>query len=227
MERAIAREEGAMPRRASGVPRKRPPRPLTITENLPEDDRQLYDHCNAGWTAAKEDTQHFPSLPNVAAMDQGLKNLRSTLDAAPNGGTVEKEAVKTAATVVRSLWGQFAAYAETALRSLPVEATPPILASVMLYKSNRGRHKPKPPLAAKHGATSGTAIVTALAILRALTYTFEWSSDQVNWSAQTTGKAKIALSGLTPGKTYWFRVRAFLRDGTTTDYVPAVSLIVI
>jgi hypothetical protein len=35
------------------------------------------------------------------------------------------------------------------------------------------------------------------------------------------------FTGLTPGKTYWFRVRAFLRDGTTTDYVHPVSLMVI
>jgi hypothetical protein len=40
------------------------------------------------------------------------------------------------------------------------------------------------------------------------------------------GQTRAAISGLTPGKLYWFRARAFLRDGTTTDPVGLVDLIV-
>jgi hypothetical protein len=43
----------------------------------------------------------------------------------------------------------------------------------------------------------------------------------------TWGKTRLVITGLTPGKVYWFRVRAFLRSGTTTDPVSAVSLMVV
>jgi hypothetical protein len=200
---------------------------LIIAQHLPKDDAELYQHCEAGWTAMKADTAHFPSPPSGPAMDTALANLAAALKDEPNGGPTETAAVKAAATAVRDLWGQIAKYAQTVLRTLPVEQVPPILADVLLYQSQAGKHGPKPPLAAKHGATSGTAIVTALAILNALTYGFEQSVDQVTWATTTSSKTRVTIGGLTPGKTYWFRVRAFLRDGTMTDYVGPVDLIVV
>jgi hypothetical protein len=116
---------------------------------------------------------------------------------------------------------------QTCLRKIPIEDTPPILAGVRLYRSRVGSKKPKPPLRAKHGPVSGTAILDALAIFHALVYTWEWSVDQLAWSSTTSGGTRVALDGLVPGKLYWFRVRAFLRDRTTTDHVPAVSLMMI
>jgi len=92
--------------------------------------------------------------------------------------------------------------------------------------SLRGTRKPKPPLAVKQ-RMSGTVTVAALAILNALTYDWEWSVDQATWATTTTGAANATLTGLTPGKTYYFRVRAFLRDGTETAYVGPISLMVI
>jgi hypothetical protein len=56
-------------------------------------------------------------------------------------------------------------------------------------------------------------------------YIWELSLDQTSWSSTTTGKTQATLTGLTPGKTYWLRVHAFLRDGTTTTPVPAISFI--
>jgi len=216
-----------MPRKSSGVPKQKPLRPLNVATHLPSDDEQLFTHCSAGWAAMKADKAHFPSPPMAAQLDSALTALGAALPAAANGGMAEKAAVKTAALKVRSLWSELAKYAQTVLRTLPVEDTLPILANVLLYKSNAGAHHPKPPLAAKHGATSGNVVVAALAIPRALTYTFEWSLDQQAWSTTTLGQARVTITGLMSGKVYWFRVRAFLQDGTTTDYVHAVSLVVI
>jgi hypothetical protein len=166
---------------------------------------------------------HFPSLPNVAETDAALKELGDALPLAANGGKVENDAVRTAATKVRALWGQLAKYARLALRALPIEETPPILAGVLMAQSHQGQHKPKPPIDAVHGAVSGLMIVTVLAIAHALHYTFEWSLDQQNWSSLTQGKTRAIIDGLTPGKVYWFRVRALLRNGTTTDPVGPIS----
>jgi hypothetical protein len=211
-----------MPRKTSGAPR-----PLFLAEHLPAAPAGLNVHCTAGWTAMKADTQHFPAPPATAEMDTALASLDAALKAQPNGGHVETAAVTAAATEVRALWGLNAGYAQKVLRTVPVEQVPPILAAVLLYQSQKGRKNPKPPIAARHTATSGSVLVTALAIQHALNYVFEWSLDQAVWSSMTWGKTRLVITGLTPGKVYWFRVRAFLRSGTTTDPVSAVSLMVV
>ncbi len=216
-----------MPRKASGIPKERPPRPLVIAEHLPKDAVALNVHCTAGWTAMKADTQHFPTPPATAEMDMALTTLDAALKAKPNGSHAQIAAVTTAATTVRELWKLNSAYAQKVLRTLPVEQVPPILANVLLYQSQQGKKGQKPPIAAKHGATSGTVLVTVLAIAHALSYAFEWSADQTTWSSMTWPRTRVTISGMTPGKVYWFRVQAFLRSGTTTDPVPAVSLMVV
>ena len=215
-----------MGRKATGVPQAKAPTPLIIAEHLPRDPADLCNHVEAGWTAMKADTAHFPSPPATAELDTALTNLGGALKDVPNGAPTDTKAVKTAATVVRELWGLNARYAQKVLRALPVEQVPPILASVMLYASQAGNKPPKPPIQAKRAATSGSAVVILLAVAQALTYLYEWSVDQVTWQSMTAGHTRVTIAGLTPGKLVWFRARAFLRNGTTTDPVGIVDLIV-
>jgi hypothetical protein len=45
------------------------------------------------------------------------------------------------------------------------------------------------------------------------------STDQLTWSdCGETAQSLTTVQGLTPGKTYYFRVRCFLRDNTKTNY---------
>jgi len=215
-----------MTRKASGVPKEKPPTPLLIAEHLPRDPTDLYNHVDAGWTAMKADTAHFPSPPATTEMDTAIANLGTALKAVPNGSPTDTAAVKAAATAVRELWGLDARYAQKVLRALPVEQVPPILANVLLYASQTGKGRSKPPIQAKRAATSGSAIVILLAVAQTLTYTYEWSLDQVTWQSMTSGHARVTITGLTPGKLYWFRAHAFLRNGTTTNPVGLVDLIV-
>jgi hypothetical protein len=159
-------------------------------------------------------------------LDTALTALGTALRGEPNGGPVDTEAVKTAATTVRELWGLNARYAQNVLRKLPVEQVPPILANVLLYQSHSGKKAPKPPIQAKRGKTTGNAIVILLAVADAIHYVFEWSLDQQTWQSMTWPKTRVTISGLTPAKLYWFRARVFLRDGTTTDPVGLVDLVV-
>ncbi len=215
-----------MTRKASGVPQEKPPTPLIIAEHLPADPAALGYHVGAGWAAMKLDTAHFPAPPETATLDTALTNLGNALNAVPNGGKTETATVKATATVVRELWGSNARYAQKVLRTLPVEQVPPILANVLLYRSQTGKKKPKPPIQAKRGATSGSALVILLAVARKLTYTYQWSADQITWQSLTAGRTRVTITGLMPGKLYWFRAVAFLQDGTTTDPVGLVELIV-
>jgi hypothetical protein len=209
------------------MPRKQKQQtPLIIAEYLPDNPTDLYNHVEAGWTAMKADTTHFAAPPATSELDNGLTSLGTALKDVPNGAPTDTAAVKTAETTVRELWGLNARYAQKVLRTLPIEQVPPILANVMLYQSQVGKKPPKAPIEARRAPTSGSAIVILLAVAQALTYTYEWSLDQVTWQSTIGGKARITISGLTPGKLYWFRARAFLRDGTTTDPVGLVNLIV-
>jgi hypothetical protein len=216
-----------MARKATGVPKEKPPTPLIIAEHLPGNPADLYNHVNAGWAAMKTDAAHFPSPPATAEMDTAVTNLGSALKAGPNGAPTDTAAVTAAATAVRELWGLNARYAQKMLRTLPVEQVPPILANVLLYASQQGKKPPKPPIQAKRAATSGSAIVILLAVAQTLIYTYEWSLDQVTWQSMTSGHTRVTIAGLTPGKLYWIRARAFLRNGTTTDLVGTVDLIVV
>jgi len=216
-----------MPRKKSGAPKQRPPRQLSVATHLPDDDEALFTQCSAGWAALKANTATFATpTPGSPQMDNALTALGSALLAAQGGSDAQKGAAKNAARTVRNLWGQLAKYVEGVLRAGPITAAPEILASVLMYVSQRGAHKPKAPLAVKQ-MVSGTVKLIALAILNAQTYDWEWSVDQVTWSAMTTGEANATLTGLTPGKTYYFRVRAFLRGNTQTAYIGPVNLMVI
>src|SRR5262249_37187996 len=147
----------------------------------------------------------------VQQMDATLVTLSSALEAAPGGTEAQKQAPYAAATAVGLLWAQIATFVQGALRTVPPANIPPILASILMYASKSGARTPKAPLAAAHGDTSGSVKLVALAIAGALSYEWEWSLDNLSWSTSRTGEANTTLSGLTPGKMYYFRVRAFLR----------------
>jgi hypothetical protein len=46
------------------------------------------------------------------------------------------------------------------------------------------------------------------------------------WHQMEMGKARFTVAGLAPGKPSWFRVTAFLRDGTSQQHVTGAPLIV-
>jgi hypothetical protein len=217
-----------MPRKKSTTPKEKPPKELILAAHLPEDPAELLAHCTAGSTYIYANPAKFPSpSPAATALNLVLAALSSALSAAPGGSPADKKAVKAAAKNVRTNWGQLLQYAEGVLRGVAPADVPPILANCMMYVSNAGAHKPKPPLAAEHAGVSGSVILIALAIAGALTYEWQWSLDQVTWSNSRSGESRTTISGLIPGKQYWFRVSAFIRGNTTTDPVGPVSLIVI
>jgi hypothetical protein len=214
-----------MPRKKSSVPRARPPRTLIIATLLPSEPAALLTHCTAGSAGFKAEAAVLGTPSTLATLDTALVTLGSVLQAAENGTPPESAAVKVAADNVRTLWGQLATYAQGVLRAGPSTAAPPILAAVMMYASRVGTRKPKAALAVTQGP-SGTVKLVALAILNALIYDWDWSLDQVVWSCSRTGEANTTVTGLMPGKTYYFRVRAFLRGNTTTDYEQTISFMV-
>ncbi len=152
----------------------------------------------------------------------------AAIQAEKNGGEAEKKAVGALAKKVRQALGRLCGYVESVVRNLPLDQAPALVASVLMHISAVGTRKPKAPLEVDdEGAPSGTVYLIALAILSAVHYAWEWSQDGQNWLVGlTTGQAHATAAGLTPGKLYYFRVHALLRDGTMSTYTPTVELIV-
>jgi hypothetical protein len=217
-----------MPRKKSGVPKEKPPKELTLAAHLPKDPAALLAHCTAGSSYIYNTPATFPTPnPPASQVNAALAALSSALTSAPGGSDAQKQAVRAAAKKVRGLWGLLVPYVESVLRTQNAADVPTILASCLMYVSNIGNRNPKAPLAAEHTGTSGSVKLIALAIADALTYDWQWSLDQQNWSTSRSGESQTVISGLIPGKQYWFRVTAFLRGNTTTDPIGPVSLFVV
>ena len=208
--------------RKSGSAPKRTKR-TNVASLLPRSPQPLYARCTAIWQAVKADTVHFTTpYPPAAQIEGDLTALGTALQTAEGGDSAAKAAVTPAAQKVRQDFRQLREYVQGVLQGLPPEEVPPILAAILLYESMVGIRAPKPPLAIKQGL-SGSVILYALAILGALTYEWDLSADQgVTWTVfGKTGQAQITITGLTPGKVYYFRFNTFQRDGTSTEYVIA------
>jgi hypothetical protein len=201
---------------------------LRVALRLPADDTQLHTHCSASWGVIKQDLAHFPApSPPGSEIEKDLDELGNTLLKAEGGDPAAIAAARAAAAKVRSDFELLGKYAQNALRAVPIADARAILTAVLMYPSNVGKRPPKPPLEARNGEASGTALLIALAIADALVYHWEWSLDQVSWSAAPpTGRSRGAVAGLTPGKVHYFRFRVFKRDDSMSEPSHAVSLMI-
>jgi hypothetical protein len=189
-----------------------------IALHLAPDPEGLYTQCSAQLTQVlAQPTVFVTPNPPAAVLTPALANLWSAIQADQGGGPVAHSALVAAAVKVRQLFTQFGKYAEGVVLAAPVEEASAIIRSVNMYESNVGKRAPKQELAIKHvTGVSGAVLCIAAAIAGALTYTFESSLDQVTWSTGIqTGKVRGTITGLTPGKVYYFRFLAFKKDGTT------------
>ncbi len=109
-------------------------------------------------------------------------------------------------------------------KATPADAAAVIVGAGLSVKKRTKRNKP--PIRVVQGPNSGTAWLELLRVARIATYFWVYSTDQKNWSsAPETMKAKLLLTGLTPGQTYYFKFRALTRKGPV-DYSQIVSLFV-
>lgn len=223
----IRRKSGSA-KKPAGSKKKKSKGPR-IALRLPRDAEALYVRCVAILAAILADPARFVTpYPPATEVNDDLKALALALQAAVGGGVAETTAVEVAAAKVRQDFELLGKYVQTVVRAGPIEDAPAIISSVLMFESNLGKRPPKAELAARHGETTGTAVLTALAVLSAVAYFWEYSLDQTSWvSAGPTGQAQRTLTGLTPGAAYYFRFRALKRDGSMTNDSQIVRLIVI
>jgi hypothetical protein len=221
--------ETVMSKKKSGSPTpKKKTKAPRIALHLPGDAPGLFTRGTAIWAAVKADSAHFASpYPPAPEIEADLAALGEALQKAEGGSAADTAAVEVAVAKVRQTFELLGKYVQSIVRAGPIEDAPAIISSVLMYESAVGKRPPKPPLEARQGTTSGAVLLIALAMAGARVYYWESSLDQQSWTAagQSPG-TRFTVAGLAPGKVYFFRFRAFTRDGEMTEYSPVVSLMV-
>ena len=87
-------------------------------------------------------------------------------------------------------------------------------AIAVLKAGNKVTLHDKAQLSVKQGSVSGTVVLSAKAAGKRAAYGWQYSTDQKTWtSLPPTIQAKTAVSGLTAGTMYYFRVQPLLPTG--------------
>jgi hypothetical protein len=217
-----------MARRKGAAPRPREPLALHVATKLPTDNGAMCIHVDASWTIIKADTVHFTTpFPSASVMDACIQTLNGALTSLEDGAAGAQAAVEAAAKDVRHNYGLLAGYVGSVARTMPPAQGAALIEAVLMYVSAVGKRAPKGPLSVKEGPTAGVVLFIAAAIPDAVQYTYEVSVDNVTWTMGVqSARTRASLSGLVVGKLYYFRMVAFLRDGTTTNPTPTVPFTV-
>jgi len=167
----------------------------------------------------------FPTpTPTVAALDAALSDLHAAetvaLSRAKGSATVRNDK----RTVLISLLQQLRGYVQSV-----ADATPENGASIIESAGLKVRKISAPgkrAFAAKPGALTGSAIVTAATAGPRSSYEWQYSTDGgKTWVfAPATTQGKTTVAGLPSGTTVQFRYLAVTPKGGQGDWSPAVSM---
>jgi hypothetical protein len=152
----------------------------------------------------------------IAPYDQAVKDAKNKI---PGAVDARREARKLAVNAAEKL----RANVQDAVNAHP-ELAATIVDGVKMKLRKVPAHS-KADFAVTDGTVSGAALLKAKAVLRAILYFWEVSTNQTSWVVSDTPQAHTLISGLTVGQTYYFRFRARTRKGTT-DYSQIISHVV-
>jgi hypothetical protein len=166
-------------------------------------------------------------VPTPAAIAAVLKAVGDALPLAEGGDAIPVANLRGAADTLHATWTLVTKFCEVALRSVPIDHIPAILAQIQMTASGSGHNlTPKPPINAKQLA-SGVIRIDVLALAAVVAYFYEFSVDQTTWlPGIQTGRTDGTISGLKPGTLYYFRFRCLKTDDTYTDYSEVTNLLV-
>jgi hypothetical protein len=161
---------------------------------------------------------YITALAAAATAYQAAMQAMGTTKDVSEARNAAKQGVKDALAHVKD-------YVNSVVEKLPPDQGMAAIESAGLNAEKRSTYQ-KPPLEIKYGGLAGSVLIVALAAAKSAMYYFEYSADGKSWSAcPSVMKCKTALSGLTIGTTYYFRVHAQTRKGLT-DLSNVVSFVV-
>jgi len=173
-------------------------------------------------------------VPSHGQLDKTYSAYRDDLHAASSGDRVKISQRETSRAALEALLKTLAPYLEMVAQG---DTTKLMRTGYDLRKDIvRGTNTNPPPVPdgfiAKHNALSGSVILHASSVSSANGYEAYYTDgdphDEAGWKDAGTfpGCNRIEIAHLAPGKTYWFRIRAFNSNGYGAWTDPA-SLIVV
>jgi hypothetical protein len=206
---------------------------MSITEAFPEAVLLIPKGHDAslgyarGVVASIKGSPYFnPPPPELATLEADADAYDVANAAAHNGGRLERAERKAARKKVvkdlRHLRDRVQGVAEA--QGMPADAATVITSAGMRVKKVTKYNKP--PVSVRDGAVSGSVVLDALRVAKIAMYYWQLSENQQEWhDIPETMKAKLVVTGLTPGKVYYFRFRAMTRKGPV-DFSQVVSRMV-
>lgn len=168
--------------------------------------------------------KYFPSpTPALAAVTAHIDALNAAQVAMQSQRSIG--ARNAAYAVVLADLHALKAYVQQVADANPVNAPSIIISAGFAVKRPTSRHKPS--FEVRQGDVSGLARLLARSLGKRVVYFWQLSEDdKQTWKMlPETLAAETSVSGLTPGKTYYFRFRVTTKDGQM-NWSDAVSLLV-
>ena len=187
--------------------------PIAVAK-LSNDPVEVASRAEGVSDAIDRDKVHFPNgLPIIQKTREDIAQLLAVIKVATSGAigtaTARDSQMKLVKRDVDHLVDEVQRVADT----LPVEEAKVFIIQMALFVSEVGHRGPKAEIAVDDGENSGSVVVTAGSLGKYVTYYFEYSLDQATWTrAPDTHHTKIEITGLTPGKLYYFRFRALVGE---------------
>jgi len=195
---------------------------------IPRSDPAALAFCNSilAKTDPTQNADFKPTPPELAKLATDAAAYATAISTARGGGTAATKVLKAARKKVVADLGhvrdRVQQVAET--KATPADAAAVIVGAGLSVKKRTKRNKP--PVRAVQGPTSGSAWLELLRVAKIATYFWVFSLDQKTWTnVPETMKAKLLLTGLTPGQTYYFKFRALTRQGQSVTSDPRAELV--
>jgi hypothetical protein len=199
----------------------------TAVAKLPKNPSQLATRADGIATAVDDDTANFPTkTPEATQTHTDVATLRAAIQTAETRGVGTVAARNVELTAVKHDVKLLVNLVQGVANKLPRDAAVQFIASKLLSVSQAGKRGPKAALTITQGPVPGSVKLSALSLGTPVSYFFEFSSNQKDWTAQPeVHVSRMSITGLTPGQTYYFRVRAIVKS-VPTDYGPVVPFLV-
>jgi hypothetical protein len=199
---------------------------LLVTLNLPRGNLALIGFAKSVYSHLFNNA-NFPNPPlALTAFAADIKAFEDAQTKAADRTKGSAKARDAKRKTVKDDLRQYRDYVRATALTAPTTADAVAMVESAFMSVTKTSPRPRPELSATNTDVSGRVLVDAKAVKGAMAYFWEFSLDQVNWSAiPETVQASTTISGLTAAKVHYFRFRVLTREGKG-DYSQVVSLLV-
>jgi hypothetical protein len=175
---------------------------------------------------AMTNNPYFPNPnPPLSVLTASLAAFVKAMGIAKTKAVGSKEARDTAELKLKTDVQHLMDFAQAVVDANTAQAAV-MIASSGFQQKKVGKYN-KPDVSIEWGDVSGSVVMTVRSEGDHVTYFFQFSTNQKDWTAMTpTHYATITAHGLTPGVTYYFRYQTLTTGPELNDWSQTYSILV-